>query len=82
MTFCKRIDLGGGRRGAFFKSKKHLQDSSLLVHYDLKKPLLLACDASPYGVGAVISHFMENARKRLLLLPLELSQLVRVTISI
>lgn len=34
---------------AFVKSKQRLKDSSLLVHYDLKKPLRLACDASPYG---------------------------------
>ena len=27
------------------------------------KPLLLACDATPYGVGAVISHFMENGEE-------------------
>ena len=52
-----------GCERAFFKSKKQLQDSPLLVHYDLKKPLLLACDATPYGVGAVISHFMENGEE-------------------
>ena len=38
------------------RSKEHLQASPLLVHYDLKKPLHLACNASAYGVGAVISH--------------------------
>ena len=34
------------------------------VHYDLKKSLQLACDASPYGVGAVISHVMENGEEK------------------
>ena len=45
---------------AFVKNKKQLQDYPLLVHYDLKKPLWLACDASPYWIGAVISYEMES----------------------
>ena len=54
------------------KSKQQLEDSSLLVHYDLKKPLRLACDASPYRAGAGISHVMENGTNPLPL-PLGLS---------
>ena len=34
--------------------------SSLLVHFDNSLPLILSCDASPYGVGAVLSHKMSD----------------------
>lgn len=37
----------------FTKTKRLLLESQLVVHYDTKKPLRLACDASPYDVGAV-----------------------------
>ena len=33
-----------------------LASSELLVHLDPEKPMVLAVDASPYGVGAVLSH--------------------------
>ena len=32
----------------------------MLTHYDPSKELFLDCDASPYGVGAILSHKMEN----------------------
>ena len=41
---------------AFQTSKDLLTSAPVLIHYDPTKPLLLACDASPYGVGAVLSH--------------------------
>jgi len=35
----------------------------VLTHFNPKLPLQLACDASPYGVGAVISHIMPSGEE-------------------
>ena len=45
---------------AFQASKEVLTSNSLLVHYDPSKQLMLMCDASPYGVGAVLSQIDEQ----------------------
>ncbi|CAG2225510.1 unnamed protein product [Mytilus edulis] len=45
---------------AFIESKQLLKSASVLVHFDPKKKLILACDASPYGVGAVLLHKMDD----------------------
>ena len=49
---------------AFSAAKEALQDDLLLVHYDESKPLILACDASQYGLGAVLSHTMNDGTER------------------
>lgn len=49
---------------AFEAVKSQLASSELLVHYDSELDLVLACDASPYGVGAVLSHRFKNGTKR------------------
>lgn len=48
---------------AFNACKQQLLSSKWLAHYDPKKPLRLACDASPYGVGAVISHVLPSGEE-------------------
>ena len=45
-------------------AKEQLATSNLLTHYDPTKPIKLAADASPYGLGAVISHVFPSGEER------------------
>ncbi|XP_017575179.2 uncharacterized protein K02A2.6-like [Pygocentrus nattereri] len=49
---------------AFAKTKRALLKSEVLTHFDPDLPLQLACDVSPYGVGAVISHIMPDGKEK------------------
>ena len=49
---------------AFRKAKNLLTSSNLLVHYDSTEELVMAFDASPYGVGAVLAHVDSQGRER------------------
>lgn len=49
---------------AFKKVKDEMQSDRFLVHYSTELPLVLATDASPYGVGAVLSHIMPDGTER------------------
>ena len=49
---------------SFCEAKKLLVSSAVLTHYSLDLPIVLACDASPYGIGAVISHVFPNGEEK------------------
>ena len=51
------------QRVAFQRAKDALQ-SDALTHYDPGKALVLAYDASDYGVGAVLSHVVDGGKER------------------
>ena len=48
---------------AFREVKNLISSDSVLVHYDEKLPLVLACNVSPYGIGAVLSHSLPDGWK-------------------
>ena len=49
---------------AFGESKMLLTSSPLLVHFNPQLPLLLACDASAYGIGAVLAHRLPDGSEK------------------
>ena len=55
---------GTDQKKAFSDIKEILICPKLLVHYDTQKKLMLSCDASPYGIGAVLSHIMEDGSEK------------------
>ena len=48
----------------FQQSKKLLLFSKVLLHFDPKLPVILACDASGYGVGAELAHKMPDGTEK------------------
>ena len=48
-----------------YKEAKHLLTvAQILTHFESDKPLVLACDTSPYGVGAVLSHIVDGNKEK------------------
>ena len=48
----------------FHHSKKLIYNVDILCHFDAKMPVKLACDASSYGLAAVISHVFPDGTEK------------------
>ena len=49
---------------AFESAKELLQSAKVLARYDVNLPIKLACDASSFGIGALLSHVMPGDEER------------------
>ena len=54
---------GQDQNDSFAATKDMLIKSPLLVHFDPSLPIVVHTDASPYGVGAVLSHVIDGVEK-------------------
>ena len=45
---------------AFQDVKKSLLSPQILAHFDDTKPIVMACDASPFGVGAILPQIQAD----------------------
>ena len=60
----KKFSWSNTCKEAFQKVKESLASSEVLVPYDPDLPLILATDASPYGLSGVLSHRMPDGTER------------------
>lgn len=47
-------------QNTFNDCKREILSAKVLVHYDQKKPIVVTCDASDQGIGAVLSHRIDG----------------------
>ena len=52
---------------AFDMCKRLAGNSTRLTHFDAKKPIVLTTDASPFGIGACLSHKVTDANGKIML---------------
>ena len=55
---------GDKQKQAFQLSKQLLLFSQTLAHFDPKLDIVLACDASAYGIGVVLSHRLADGKEK------------------
>ena len=49
---------------AFDKLKRMIVSAPILTHFDPEKEIFVHADASPYGLGAVLSHLMADGKEK------------------
>ncbi|XP_037928846.1 uncharacterized protein K02A2.6-like [Teleopsis dalmanni] len=57
---------GTAQQQAFIALKTHILNAAQLAHYQEDLPLVLATDASSYGIGVVLSHTYVDGTERLI----------------
>jgi transposase InsO family protein len=55
---------GADQKKSFATTKRMLSEAPLLVHFDPAKPIIVHTDASPYGLGSVLSHEHADGTER------------------
>lgn len=61
-----RFEWSSACEAAFHNAKKAFMSDKILAHYNPKLPLIVACDASAYGVGAVLSQKQPDGTERVI----------------
>ena len=56
----KKWEWSNKQKQSFQEVKQLLSSPNFLVYFDDRKPIVLACDASPFGIGAALSHILED----------------------
>ena len=51
-------------QASFEEVKRKLADSPVLMHFDPQLPVVVEADASPYGIGACLSHVLPDESRR------------------
>lgn len=59
---------------SFNRVKQLINQNNILELYDPNKPIVVAADASPYGVGAILSHLVNGVEKPVLFASSTLSE--------
>ena len=54
---------GAKEQAAFQNAKDAMSSDRILIHFDPQKPIVLICDASPVGIGAVLSHVVDGIER-------------------
>nr|XP_043069087.1 uncharacterized protein K02A2.6-like [Drosophila bipectinata] len=55
---------GPQQQQAFTALKSHIINATQLAHFDENLPLVLATDASSFGIGVVLSHIQDDGKER------------------
>ena len=62
--FISRFKWSDKYEAAFLKAKSVITSNQILISYDPNFPVILATDASPFGLSGVLSHTIPNGTEQ------------------